>query len=740
MAKAKKTSERSGEAEEEVDLLRQKLDALPKGPGVYMFRDAKNVVIYVGKAKSLRPRVRSYFQDGSSDERALMPWLRRYAVDLDTIVVASEKEALILENSLIKQHQPRYNIRLRDDKDYLSLRISVRDQWARLYVVRRATQDGAKYFGPYHSATAARRTLHLVNKHFQLRTCTDAELKRRKRPCLQYQIKRCPAPCVFEVSSDWYAEQVDAVTKFLDGRHDELSRELDDRMKNAARAMSFELAAVYRDQLAAIDAVRQAQRVVTVDDVDRDVIGLYREGEGVEIALLHVRSGRLSDVATFSLPHTELPDDEIIGAFLSQHYHRDPPAEGEAEGFVPVPNEILVPVMPEAAEGVGEYLAETAGRSVSLVLPERGQKADLLRMATENAKHAYFEKRRAADDVVERLQQMQQKLRLPTVPRRIECCDISHLGGGDTVGAIVALTDGEPDKKRYRTFHVRFAMAAEAKALRDSERPPVDLAARAITAVEEAQNAAALGDDPPATAAEVARLGDDYAAMYEVLARRFRRGRDQAEAASTPAGTPDTDAPTAAVPDVGDADPESAAPWELPDLFVVDGGKGQLNVALAAAHDLGLHELAIVSLAKEKENVLGEMLVDRVYLPGQKNPIPLRGNPSLFYLARARDEAHRFSNRGREKLGKRKRFKSKLDDVKGIGPTSKKRLLRELGSLTAIRAATDEALLAVEGISARHVKALRAAFGPGNDSPGAEEKTDPPTPGADTGSADANKK
>lgn len=700
------------------ELLRQKLDALPKGPGVYLFRDAKAAVIYVGKAKSLRPRVRSYFQDSSSDERPLVPMLRRTVADVDTIVTSTEKEALILENSLIKEHKPRFNVRLRDDKDYLSIRLSLGDAWPRLYVVRRPNQDGAKYFGPYHSATAARRTLHLVNKHFQLRTCSDMEMKTRKRPCLQHQIKRCPAPCVFEVSHDWYAEQVDAVAKFLDGRHDELSKELDERMKDAARAMSFELAAVYRDQLAAIEAVRQEQRVVTIDKVDRDVIGLYRATDGVELALLHVRSGRLSDVATFSLAHTELPDDEIIGAFLSQHYgHRPGRNEADERTFVPVPDEILVPAMPEAAEGVGEYLAETAGRAVSLLLPERGHKRELLSMANENAKHAFFEKRRAADDVVERLEQMQQKLRLPVVPRRIECCDISHLGGGDTVGAIVALLDGEPDKKRYRTFHVRF----------DMPKAGMDTAPLLATA-----GAVDTPEDPDDRSPEQTRLGDDYAAMYEVLARRFKRGREAQDAASTSTST-------------GTATATGTAEWDLPDLFVVDGGRGQLNVALAAAHDLGLHDLPIISLAKEKENVLGETLVDRVYLPGQKNAIPLRGNPSLFYLARARDEAHRFSNRGREKLGKRQRFRSKLDEVKGIGPASKKRLLRELGSLAAIRVATDVALLAVEGILPRHVKALRVAFPSGaSPNPPAESSSDnkaePSAGPADTTSTEDSKR
>ena len=311
-----------------------KLDSLPPKPGVYLFKDKKGVVVYVGKAKSLRSRVRSYFQAGGTDARFFIPILHKTVGDLDTIVTATEKEATILENELIKSHKPRFNVKLRDDKDFLSLRLPTTDPWPRLYLVRRPTgDDGARYFGPYHSATSARRTLHLVNKHFQLRTCSDTEMAARRRPCLQYQIKRCPAPCVYEVDPVFYSEQVDAVAKFLDGRHDELSKDLVQRMRTAAETMRFELAAVYRDQLRAIEKVREAQRIVTVDDVDRDVLGLYREGDLVELALLYVRQGKLAEVATFSLKQADIPDDEIVAAFLAQHYGRS--ADGD---------DLLVPI------------------------------------------------------------------------------------------------------------------------------------------------------------------------------------------------------------------------------------------------------------------------------------------------------------------------------------------------------------------------------------------------------------
>jgi excinuclease ABC subunit C len=663
-------------AENLAEKLAEKLTALPPSPGVYLFKDKAGVVVYVGKAKSLRSRVRSYFQSSGSDTRYFLPMLQRSIADLDTIVTQTEKEAAILEHTLVKQHMPRFNVKLRDDKSFLLLRLGVDHEWPRVEVVRRPEpQDGGpasskkapKYFGPYHSATAARRTLHLINKHFQLRTCTDVELRSRRRPCLQYQIKRCPAPCVFPVDAQWYASQVRAVQMFIEGRHDELSAELVQKMHDAARETKFELAAVYRDQLRAIDLVREEQRVVSIDAADRDVLGLYREGDLVEIALLHVRAGKLADVATSSLKNTEIPDEEVIAGFLAQQWG------GEVAPSL-APDEILLPIAPDVEVGIEEWISDRAGRKVRLLVPQRGPRVDLIALANENARHAFLEKRRTGDDVLERLAQLQEKLRLPTTPRRIECCDISHLGGGDTVGAVVAMTDGQPDKRRYRTFHVR-TLHHELKA------------------------------------------GDDYSAMYEVLARRFRRGRKAAEnAAPSSELSPSELAPESLLPGASTPMPASDTNepvWDLPDLFVVDGGRGQLGVALTAAHDLGLHDLPIVAIAKEKENALGEELVDRVYLPGQKNPVPLRStSAALFFLARLRDEAHRFSNRARERVGKARRLRSALDDVPGIGPVLKKSLLRTLGSVAAIQRATDDELLAVPGIKKRHIEALRRSLPP----------------------------
>lgn len=628
-----------------------KLDTLPVRPGCYMFIDKAGAVVYVGKAKSLRSRVRSYFSDGGSDTRYFIPILRRIVRDLETVVTSTEKEAAILENELIKKHHPRFNVKLRDDKDFLCLRLDAKSEWPRLETVRRPSPDGARYFGPFHSATSARRTLHLVNKHWKLRTCSDIEMQSRKRPCLQFQIKRCPAPCVFEVDKDQYNEQVRSVSLFLEGRHDELTRDLKDRMKAAAQSMEFEMAAIYRDQLAAVDSAREAQRVVAVKDVDQDVVGLYREGSIAEVELIKVRSGRVADTLSFSLRSVEFPDEEILSGFLTQYY--------DDEHLVDViPDEILLPVLPDLVDGVEEWLGERRGKRVSLIVPQRGPRVDLLAMARENAQHAFREKQRAADDIEARLEDLRERLRLSSLPRRIECCDISHLGGGDTVGSIVALLDGQPDKKHYRSFRVK-------------------------TKTE----------------------GDDYLAMYEVLARRFRRGRTAKEAREAEAAAEDV---ANAAENEASGETTSEVDWDLPDLFVVDGGRGQLNVALAAARDLGLHGMPIVGLAKERETATGEKMVDRVYLPGQKNGIALRpGSSSLFFLARARDEAHRSANHIREKLGKARRLRSEIEDIPGLGDATRKTLLRELGSMTALKAATDAQILAVTGVTKRHLTAIR---------------------------------
>ncbi|WP_438015972.1 excinuclease ABC subunit UvrC [Sorangium sp. So ce315] len=768
-------------------LVAAKLASLPATPGCYLFIDKTGAVVYVGKAKSLRSRVRSYFQESGSDARYFIPILRKIVADLETVVTVTEKEAAVLENELVKQHKPRFNVKLRDDKDFLCLKLDTQKAWPMLETVRRPAPDKARYFGPYHSATSARRTLHLVNKHFQLRTCSDAEMASRRRPCLQYQIKRCLAPCVMDVDRELYTEMVRSVALFLEGRHDELTGELTARMRDASRELEFERAAIYRDQLRAVETVREAQRVVYVKDVDQDVVGIYREGTLVEVEVILVRQGRVTDTLSFSLRNMELPDDEVLGGFLNEYY-------GVAS--TTIPDEVLVPVLPDGAEGVAEWLSDRRGRKVALLVPQRGPRVDLLKMANENAAHAFREKQRSSDDLEARLEELRERLRLPTLPRRIECCDISHLGGGDTVGSIVALLDGQPDKKRYRSFNVksvadgddyaamyevlarRFrrgkaarpasphpAAEGEAAALPTAEATEGDegqrteaerdtaeseATARDATAIEEAESDAAESDDAEIDAAESDDAESDLAESDDAesdLAESDDAESDLAEsdvaheetglvtardAPAEPAGGPAT-ADRQAAGSAQEA-PKGAQPggaeWDLPDLFVVDGGRGQLQVALSAARDLGLHGLPIVGLAKERETQSGEKLVDRVYLPGQKNGIPLRSTSSaLFFLARARDEAHRFANHARKRLGKARRLRSEIEDVPGLGSAVRTALLRELGSMEAVRRATDAQILAVTGVTRRHLSALRKVI-PSPEAP----QPDAPAEGGGEGS------
>jgi excinuclease ABC subunit C len=426
-----------------------------------------------------------------------------------------------------------------------------------------------------------------------------------------------------EVDENEYRGQVANVARFLDGRHDELVRDIDGRMKGASGELEYERAAVYRDQLRAVEHAQEEQRVAGVQKSDQDVIGFHRQGDQVEVAVLGMRGGRLFGVRTLPLRRVAVPNDEMLGAFLRQHY-----AERSS-----LPDEILVPVAIEMSEALEELLSENRKRRVQIVEPKRGAKAKLLDLARENAEHAFQEKERAREDVEARLGELQRQLRLSVVPRRIECVDISHTGGEETVAVFVALKNGAPAKERYRSFRVKQVTG-----------------------------------------------GDDYAAMYEVLMRRLRRGKNEEEG------------------------------WELPDLLVVDGGKGQLGVAVRAREDIGLPDLDIASVAKPRTTATGEEEGDRVFRPGQKNAVPVRGNSALSLLLLARDETHRASNALRKKVGRKRRLRSELDRVPGVGPKTRGKLLRKLGSLREVLAATEEELIEA-GATQRQAEAIREALG-----------------------------
>jgi len=613
------------------------LDRLPDAPGVYIMKDRRGKPVYIGKAQSLRVRVRQYFQAGTSDNRDFVPLLESLVGDIETVVTGSEKEALLLENTLIKRQQPRFNVNLRDDKSFLVLRLDPAGEWPRLEVVRRIVDDGAHYFGPYHSASACREALRVVNRHFQLRTCTDHVLHHRRRPCLQYQIKRCPAPCVLPVPAAEYADQVRDVRLFLDGKSDELMMRLSARMKDAAGRTDFERAGDLRDQIRALETTLESQRVVSTDFVDQDVVGFHREGLALEMVVMSVRQGKLVGSRSFSFGGQEFPDAELLSSFVGLYYDM---------GVIPA-DEVLLPFTIADAALKAEWLTEKrpAGRrKVEVLVPQRGARRALCELARKNAAASFATRRNAREDADVILGKLQRRLKLIRLPRVVECYDVSHIQGFATVASMVVFVDGRPEKARYRTFNVRTAAGP-----------------------------------------------DDFASLYEVMSRRFRRAR------------------------------EGAAGWELPDLVVIDGGKGQLGMALAAARDVnidmrpGATGLAIVGLAKDP---------DRVFLAHAKDAIPIRPNTAeMFVLQALRDEAHRFAVSFHRAQRKRRTLRSALSDVPGVGPARQRALLRTFGSLKKIREASAEELGAVAGVGPKAGAAVYVYLASLPDEPRAEEPT-----------------
>ncbi len=667
------------------EALQQKLAGLPTQPGCYIMKDREGAVVYVGKARNLRARVGQYFQERSSDTRAFIPFLEDLLGDLDVIITPSEKDALLLENELIKQYRPKFNVKLRDDKNFISLRLRTDIPYPRLEVVRRMRKDGARYFGPYSSASSIRETLTVINRHFQLRTCTDQVMGNRRRPCLQYQIKRCPAPCVYDVPADEYQRSVREVALFLEGKADELTNELKDRMKGAAGKLEFERAAQLRDQLHAIDRSLQKQRTVFAEQLDQDVLGLHREGGQLELQLLFFRGGRLSGGRSFSFTRQEFPTEELISSFLDQYY-------GEG-GFIP--KELLLPLQLEGAESLEVFLSERKGERVRVLLPERGEKVRLLEMANENAVHNFQERQRSEKNAVETLTRLQTRLRLPRLPRRIECFDISTFQGQLTVGSQVVFIDGEADKSKYRLFKVRGEAA-----------------------------------------------GDDFASMFQVLTRRLIRGKEHADLPDllvVDGGKGQLNVARAALRELGldlndvplcglakskvleDEERFAARAGYAPEDAWGGGEEDASRLELSAsaeAPEVAPMESATSGAAAEpqaqdpkarsgrsrkkgrfvKEDI--ERSPERVFLPGQKNPVVLRQNTGeLFLLARLRDEAHRFAITFHRKLRRERNFKSVLEEIPGIGDKRKRTLLLHFGSLKRIRAASAGEIALAEGFN-----------------------------------------
>lgn len=590
------------------DRLAEKLANAPARPGVYLMKDSAGTIIYVGKAFNLKKRLTSYFVKKERLGIKTVRLMERVA-DFDTIVTATENEALILEAGLIRRHKPRYNVLLKDDKRYPSLRIDPRQPYPALEIVRKTRPDGALYFGPFSSARAVRETLKVVDKTFRLRKCRGKVFQKRPRPCINFQMGLCLGPCFYDVPESDYAEAVREASLFLKGRTSELVAGIRDRMKQAAENQEFEKAARLRDKLFAIEKVVEKQVVATADFADRDVIAVAEDGRFSVVAMLQVRKGVLTGTRFFHFEELLSPVNELLATFMVQYYNEP--------GLVP--DEVLTEVAPFGGPWVAEHLRQLAEKRVALAVPRRGEKTLLVKMARENAQKELDAAAQLSRTHLKTLERLARKLDLPDAPGRIACVDNSHLAGTGTVAAIVVFREGEPVPSAYRRYR--------------------------LTGV-------------PA--------GDDYAAMKEVLSRRFAPGSDGPEPV---------------------------------DLLLVDGGRGQLNIAAAVLQEAGLGDKIRVAAISKKDEARGET-EDKVYVPGRRNPINFgQADPALCLLAQIRDEAHRFAISYQKKQRKAISLHSALDDIPGIGPQRKKMLLDHFGAIDRIRTASVEELVALPGIT-----------------------------------------
>jgi excinuclease ABC subunit C len=610
--------------------LEERVEGLPQTPGVYLLKSARGKVLYVGKAQNLRSRVKQYFAGG--DGRIQVPSLMARVADVAVLVTDSVKNALLLENELIKQHKPAFNVRLRDDKQYLALRLDRREAWPRLTQVRRFAKDGADYFGPYTSSTNLRASLNHLRRLFPLRSCSEGVFRdyaRRGRPCIEFEMRRCPAPCVNRVTPDAYAELLHGTELFLRGRSAELTQLLREKMGQAAEAERFEEAAQLRDRIAAVEDTVTRQQIVSERAQDRDVFALARRAGEVQLQVLHVREGRVIGAVEHAFSQVEIPDADVMASFLAQFY------AGEAASAAPA--EVLVSLEPSDAEALTAWLAERAGRAVDLRVPLRGAPRELGDLAQKNAESALELRLAARASVDATLADLQEKLGLTRLPRRIECYDVSNLAGTLAVASRVVFEDGAPDKNAYRRYRMK---------------------------------------DAPA--------GDDLACMREALARRLDKLEKE----------------------------------PLPDLWVLDGGRGQLKVATTLLRDRGLVQ-DHVGLAKERDEEspsprvkrAGGLKAERVFLPDRVNPVLLLpSSKGLLLLQRIRDEAHRFAIEFQRSLRQRRAMLSILEEIPGVGPTKRRALLRELGSLKRVREASVDELAAIKGVARGDAERIHGFF------------------------------
>jgi len=600
---------------ERQEYLRERLKALPDTPGVYLMRDAQGRVIYAGKALSLRNRVPNYFQASSVLPEHIGAMVDR-VYDFEVITTATEKEALVLEQTMIKRHRPRFNIRLRDDKNYLYIKLPLNEDFPRITLVRRPGTDGARYWGPYTHAIALRTTLKTVRRVIPYRSCKDSEFA-LGRPCFYYHLGLCPAPCAGFISREDYHEQLNQVASFLDGRSDHVAKRLKEQMQGAAAKLEYEAAARYRDRLDAMQRMAERQKVLAMGRYDQDLFGLARtDGQG-SVRVFSVREGRLSGSENFELVGLgkDQSNTDVLNAFASQYY----------ASATHIPKDVFVPETLPDRDVIELWLTERRGSKVTVKVPQRGKQRELLQQAAANAEETMRQLRIRLDYDADRttslLNDVQARLALPALPVRIECYDISNIQGKYPVGSMVVFEDGRPKPAHYRHFRIKSVQGA-----------------------------------------------NDFAMLQEVLRRRFSRYAWSEE---------------------GDADEPSFS--RLPDLVLIDGGKGQLSAAREVLESMDLGAVPTFGLAKEQEEL---------FRPDQGEPIRLPlDSEALFLVQRVRDEAHRFAITFHRVVRKRDAFASVLDGITGLGPARRRALMRAFGSIENVRNASVEDLTAVKGIT-----------------------------------------
>lgn len=600
----------------------EQLELFPKEPGVYLIKNKAGEVIYVGKAKVLKIRIKQYFS--GQDERVMIPFLIDELARIDTIVVNTEKEALLVENTLIKKHQPKYNAILKDDKTFISLMINPQKPWPMIRIMRNKGKPKEKglYFGPYTSAYAARQTYELLTRLFPLRQCSDAEFARRTRPCLLYGMKRCIAPCVALCTKEEYDVFVDGAIQFLKGHDKEVVKKLYHDMKKASENLEYEQAAAILNTIKQVEHVTQTRQFVSrAEGKDTDCLGLYRYADEVVLMQLFIREGKLVGTEHYSFRHALEEDRELLESFILQFYKKQETP----------PSEILLPMTLGNEKPLSEILYEQHQKKIHIHCPKIGSKKSLVKLAEKNAKAA-FEQERSKHELKEKmLMDLVDKIKLNRYPKRIECFDVSNISGTDLVASMVAFTDGEIDRSRGRVYKI----------------PHIN-------------------------------KSDDYEALRSVLMRRLSRAKKEDD---------------------------------LPDLIIVDGGKGHLNVALLVFKELDIANIDVIAVTKEEAKHTKGLTAERVFIPDQKDPIHLSPtSPLLLLLQRIRDAAHEKAIRFHRKRREKRIIKSALQDIPGIGKVKQGRLLKHFGSVKRIQEASAEELLAVKGITKKDLKFISEFF------------------------------